>query len=67
MSQKLENKIEKKSPFQEEKEGLKRHKAWIDEKYRDLEEILSPKSAISKSFSGRIQKNLEDVNEDRRK
>ena len=40
------DKIEKKSAFQQENEGLRRHKAWIDEKYRDLEEILKPKDAI---------------------
>lgn len=46
--------------------GLRKHKAWIDEKYRDLEEILSPESAKMERKDGKIHKNLEDVNPDRR-
>jgi len=46
--------------------GLRKHKAWIDEKYRDLEEILKPESAKMERKNGKIHKNLEDVNPDRR-
>jgi len=49
--------------------GLKKHKIWIDEKYRDLEEILDnyiaktdeKEGVVSENTGKHIHKNLEDV------